>query len=150
MSDKYLKVFYGTMTGNAEDLATQVQEKADELGYETDLVDLADYPAADLAKEKEISIVISTWGDGDPPDEAEQFCFDLYDGKVDSLAGLKYSIVALGDSSYDDFCGCGRKVDESLSKLGATRVLERPDLDIDFEDGFEEWLEKYVAYLQSK
>lgn len=150
MSDKQLTILFGTMTGNAEDLATQIQEKADELGYSTELKDLAEYPAEQLASENEVAIVISTWGEGDPPDEAEDFCFAVYDGKVSDVSKLRYSIVSLGDSSYDEFCGCGKKLDESLTKMGATRVIERPDLDIDFEDGFEEWLGKYAEYLQLK
>ena len=150
MSDPKLTVLFGTMTGNAEDLATQIQEKADELGFETSLKDLADYPATELAGESEVAIVISTWGEGDPPDEAETFYYDIVDEKVAGLGKLKYTIVALGDSSYDDFCGCGRKLDESLTKQGAKRVMDRIDLDIDFEDGFEAWLEKYAAYLEAK
>ena len=149
MSNQKLTILFGTMTGNAEDLATQIQEKADELGFTTDLRDLADYPAEDLAEESEVAIVISTWGEGDPPDEAEDFCFALYDGKVSGLENLRYCVVALGDSSYDDYCGCGRKIDETLKKQGATRVMDRVDLDIDFEDGFEAWLEKYAEYLES-
>jgi len=150
MSDQKLTVLFGTMTGNAEDLATQIQEKADELGITTELKDLADYPAENLANESEVAIVISTWGEGDPPDEAETFYYNIIDEKVSGLGKLRYAIVALGDSSYDDFCGCGRKLDESLAKLGATRVMDRVDLDIDFEEGFEAWLENYVTYLQAK
>lgn len=150
MSEQKLTVLFGTMTGNAEDLATLIQEKADEIGFETELKDLADYPAQELADESEVAIVISTWGEGDPPDEAEDFFYDVIDKKVAGLGNLKYAIVALGDSSYDDFCGCGRKLDESLSEQGATRVFDRVDLDIDFEEGFEAWLEGYGEYLQSK
>jgi len=150
MSEQKLTVLFGTMTGNAEDLATLIQEKADEIGFETELKDLADYPAQELADESEVAIVISTWGEGDPPDEAEDFFYDVIDKKVAGLGKLKYAIVALGDSSYDDFCGCGRKLDESLSEQGATRVFDRVDLDIDFEEGFEAWLEGYGEYLQSK
>lgn len=149
MSDKNLTILFGTMTGNAEDLATQIQERADELGFATDVKDLAAYPAEDLSQETEVAIVISTWGEGDPPDEAEDFCFGIYDKKISDLENVRYSIVGLGDSSYDDFCGCSRKLDESLEKHGATRVMDRVDLDIDFEDGFEAWLEKYSEYLKS-
>ena len=150
MSEQKLTVLFGTMTGNAEDLATQIQEKADELGFQTDLKDLADYAAQDLTELSEVAIVISTWGEGDPPDEAEDFYYAVIDKKVSDLSNLKYTVVALGDSSYDDFCGCGRKLDESLSEQGAIRVFDRVDLDIDFEDGFETWLENYANYLQAK
>ena len=149
MEDK-LTILFGTMTGNAEDLATQVQERADETGLQTEIKDLADYPAESLKEESEVAIVISTWGEGDPPDEAEDFCYAVLDQKVTGLNHLKYAIVALGDSSYDDFCGCGRKLDEALSAQGATRVIDRVDLDIDFEEGFETWLEKYTEYLKAR
>jgi sulfite reductase (NADPH) flavoprotein alpha-component len=150
MSEQKLTVLFGTMTGNAEDLATQIQEKADEMGFETKLRDLADYPASELASEPEVAIVISTWGEGDPPDEAEEFYNQVVGGKVANLHSLRYAIVALGDSSYDDFCGCGRKLDEALNKAGATRVMNRVDLDIDFEDGFAAWLNRYATYLTTK
>jgi sulfite reductase (NADPH) flavoprotein alpha-component len=149
MSVSQLTILFGTMTGNAEDLATQIQERADAAGVSTTLKDLAKYPAEALKQEQEVAIVISTWGEGDPPDEAEEFCFAVFDGKVKDLASLRYSIVALGDSSYDDFCGCGRKLDEALRKQGATRVMDRVELDIDFEDGFASWLDQYEAYLKS-
>lgn len=149
MSDKKLTILFGTMTGNAEDLATQIQERADELGLSTELKDLAEYPASNLSQESEVAIVISTWGEGDPPDEAEEFYYEVLDEKISGLEKLRYAIVSLGDSSYDEFCGCGIKLDEKFAKMGATKVMDRVDLDIDFEEGFEEWLEKYTTYLKS-
>ena len=103
---------------------------------------------ANLKNEKKLAIVISTWGEGDPPDDAEEFCFDLYDGKAGDLPGVEFSVCSLGDSSYDDFCGCGRKVEEALVKAGAKKILDRADLDVDFEDGYEEWANKFIATLK--
>jgi sulfite reductase (NADPH) flavoprotein alpha-component len=146
--DQSIKIIFGTMTGNAEELANDLADKLGEAGFSTEVADAAEYDVATLKNEKKVAIVISTWGEGDPPDDAEDFCFDLYDGKAGELPEMEFSICSLGDSSYDDFCGCGRKVEEALTKAGAKKILDRADLDVDFEDGYEEWATKLVAVLK--
>lgn len=146
--DQSIKIIFGTMTGNAEELANDLSDKLSEAGFSAEVADAAEYNVADLQNERKVAIVISTWGEGDPPDDAEDFCFDLYDGKAGELPNLEFSVCSLGDSSYDDFCGCGRKVEEALTKAGAKKILDRADLDVDFEDGYEEWAVKFVATLK--
>ncbi|MDD4350530.1 MAG: flavodoxin domain-containing protein [Opitutales bacterium] len=150
MSKESVSVYFGTMTGNAEELATRTRDAIADLGIKVTMEDLAKVPAARIAGDGEAVFVISTWGDGEPPDEAEEFYYAVVDGKAGSIENLRYAVVALGDSSYDDFCGCGRKLDEALEKQGAQRVLSRVDLDIDYDEGFEGWLERYLAYLQDR
>ena len=83
-------------------------------------------------------MIISTWGEGDPPSEAEDFCNDLYEGEgVPDLAHLDFAVCGLGDTGYDVFCGCGKDVDAALEKHGATRFIDRVDLDVDFDDDFD-------------
>lgn len=147
MEKKPVTVFFGTMTGNAEDLAERTAERLNTEGHESSLVSLDDYEPSDLANVQRAIVVISTWGEGDPPDECEDFCYSLYDGEVSDLQNMDYCVFALGDSSYDDFCGCGRKVDESLSQHGATCFMERKEVDVDFDDDFDEWLEALVSKL---
>ncbi len=146
--DNAIKILFGTMTGNSEELANDLAEKIGGIGYEPVVEDAAEYDVTNLPKEKKLIIVISTWGEGDPPDDAEEFCLDLYDGKAGDLTGNQFAVCSLGDSSYDDFCGCGRRVEESLLKGGATKIVDRVDLDVDFEDGYEEWAEKLLAALK--
>lgn len=148
MSEKAIKILFGTMTGNAEELANDLAEKLGAIGYETEVEDAGGYDVSRLKDEKKVAVVISTWGEGDPPDDAEDFCFDLYDGKAGELPALEFAVCSLGDSSYDDFCGCGRKVEEALLKAGGRKIIDRADLDVDFEDGYEEWAGKLVDALK--
>lgn len=144
---KKVKVLFGTMTGNAEELANDLVDRLRAAGHEAELDDAGGYPVDRLREEAMVAVVISTWGEGDPPDDAEEFCHDLYDGKAGDLSNLKFTVCALGDTSYEDFCGCGRKVEEALLAAGATKLTERAELDVDFEDGYEAWAERFVAAL---
>ncbi len=150
MSDNQpIRVLYGTMTGNAEELANDLAAKLGEAGFSAEVEDAAEYDTTRFKEEGRVAIIISTWGEGDPPDDAEQFCYDLYDGKAGELPQLEFAVCSLGDSSYDDFCGCGRKVEEVLLKAGAKKIIDRVDLDVDFEEGYEEWAEKLVEALKT-
>lgn len=139
-----LYILFGTETGNAEELAQRTFERATkEEGLDAEIKNVADIAAEDLGNYQYVLIVISTWGDGDPPSEAEEFCNPFYEEAPDealpSLSQLKYTVLALGDQSYEDFCGCGRRIDEGLGKAGAQRFMERQELDVDFEDDYEAW-----------
>lgn len=140
MEKKPIHVLFGTMTGNAEDLAERTAEKLKEEGHDATLESLDDFDTDKFSQMQRIVLVISTWGEGDPPDECEDFCYAVYDGKVPDIKHLEYSVLALGDSSYDDFCGCGRKIDVAIEKLGGKRFLDRKELDVDFDDDFDAWL----------
>jgi sulfite reductase (NADPH) flavoprotein alpha-component len=144
-----IKILFGTMTGNAEECANVLADKLKESGVDAEVGDAADYPVENLQQEETVALVFSTWGEGDPPDDAEDFCYDLYDGKAGSLPNLRFAVCALGDSSYDDFCGCGRKIEEALIKAGSQKIMDRVELDVDFEDGFEEWADRFVAAVRS-
>ncbi|MGF1530438.1 MAG: flavodoxin domain-containing protein [Puniceicoccaceae bacterium] len=148
MSNK-LKILFGTMTGNAEECANTLSEKCQAAGIETEVQDLADYPAESLQNEERVAIVISTWGEGDPPDDAEEFCYGVYDQKAGDLPNLEFAVCALGDTSYDEFCGCGKKLEEALLKSGAKKIFDRTDLDVDFEDGFNEWADNFVVSISA-
>lgn len=149
MEKKPITVLYGSMTGNSEDLAERTVERLKGAGHSVTLENLDTYDPSALGGVQRAIVVISTWGEGDPPDECEDFCYALYDGETPRLEQMDFCVLALGDSSYDDFCGCGRKVDEALEKQGATRFLERKEVDVDFDDDFEEWVGRLLAKLQS-
>ena len=95
-------------------------------------------PAA-LAQERCALIVTSTWGEGDPPDNAVQFWEQLTAENELKLASLNYSVLALGDTNYQHFCGFGKNLDSRLEALGAKRIFDRIDCNVDFEEGAARW-----------
>ena len=144
-----LTILYGTETGNAEDLAERTFKRAKEEGFEASLGNVFDFAPEKLKETECAIIVISTWGEGDPPDEATDFCDALNDDEITGLDNLKYAVLSLGDSGYDDFCGCGRKLDEAIKRNGGTQIIERVDCDVDFEDDFDAWSDKLFAALKA-
>ncbi|NWK57363.1 assimilatory sulfite reductase (NADPH) flavoprotein subunit [Verrucomicrobiaceae bacterium N1E253] len=137
-ADRLLTVLYGTESGNSEELAEQLLKAAKQKGFKAKVTNMADASPSDLEGLENLLVVVSTWGDGEPPEAAEEFYNDLMNGSVD-LSGVKFSVCALGDTSYDQFCQTGKEVDARLEKLGASRLLDRVDCDVDFEDRFASW-----------
>lgn len=143
-----LYIIYGTMTGNAENLAEMLGKRCQEEGVEHEIVSVEDWPIERFKEAGRTVLIFSTWGDGEPPDEAVDFCEDVYDLKAET-AHLEYAVVGLGDSSYDDFCGCARRLDEAFEKGGAKRITTRIDLDVDYDDDFEAWLDQFFAAISA-
>jgi sulfite reductase (NADPH) flavoprotein alpha-component len=141
-------VLYGTQTGTAEDLALELQEDIQELGIECGCENVFDISFSKLDELEKVFVIISTWGDGDPPDDAEDFCEALEDVEAARFAGLEYSVFALGDSGYELFCECGKKVDKQLSFAGAKSIVDRVDCDIDIDEPFREWKETLLSVLK--
>ena len=142
-----LTVLYGSQTGNGQSIAKKLAEQAREKGFSADLVSLADYKPANLKREALVSIVVSTHGEGDPPDDAELFHEFLFSKKAPKLAGLKYSVLALGDSSYIKFCETGREFDARLAELGAERLTPVMECDLDYEASAATWSQDIVEGL---
>lgn len=132
-------ILWGSQTGNSEGVAKKLQKALKGGNYAPEIVDMGDYDKAKLPDEKNLLIITSTYGDGEPPDNAA----DLYDYIMaeDSLdlSGVNYSVFALGDSEYPDFCKCGIDFDEKLAGFGASRLFKRIDCDVDYDDEFVEW-----------
>lgn len=143
-------VLYGTQTGNAEGLAERTTDAAKEQGLNAECEGLGSYDVADLADDDYVLVVTSTHGDGDMPDNAELFWDDLSSDDAPALDGLQFSVLALGDISYADFCAAGKNVDRRLEELGAERFAERVDCDIDYEDPFEQWLDTVMDELTDR
>ena len=137
-SDRKLTVLYGTESGNCEELAEKVSKAGKQKGFKASMVNMSETSPAKLADAGTLLVIVSTWGDGDPPEAAEQFCKELMEKEV-SLAGVDFSVCALGDTSYDQFCKTGQDVDGRLEKLGAKRIADRVDCDVDFDESFEQW-----------
>lgn len=145
-----LLIGFGSQTGSAEQLAKRLGKESSKHGFQGSVKELNSISLDDLMKAARFLVVTSTWGDGDAPDNAAQFWERLRSDAGPKLTGLSYSVLALGDRNYPDFCGAGRKIDERLEKLGARRVLARTDCDVDYEESAVEWIGKVWPALASK
>jgi sulfite reductase (NADPH) flavoprotein alpha-component len=135
-----LTILFGSQTGNCEKLAKRIAKEAGKHGFAPTAHDLAKYPTAQLASEKSLLIVTSTYGDGEPPDNARAFWDFLKSDAAPKLGSLRFSLCALGDSNYPKFCQFGKDIDARLEALGATRAHPRTDCDVDYEEPFAKWL----------
>ncbi|MFW6092405.1 MAG: assimilatory sulfite reductase (NADPH) flavoprotein subunit [Pseudomonadota bacterium] len=143
-------VFYATETGNSRSVAGELIDGISRLGAEARAVDLADFRPAQLKKETHALFVVATHGIGEAPDGTEAFFEFVFGDRAPRLDGLKYSVLALGDSSYEDFCEMGRLLDERLEALGATRLEPRVDCDVDFEAPSEAWTAKVLERVEAE
>lgn len=142
-----LTIYYGTQTGNAELVAMDASDLIAAAGVEVDLCALDEVTPDDLESvDHPFVLISSTYDDGDLPDNAEEFYSALLEADLD-LSGLSYAVLGLGDSSYDDFCGAARKLDERIAALGAQAFWPRLDCDVDFEVPAKAWTERLLARL---
>lgn len=135
-----LTIVYGSQTGNAKRLAEQLARQGEAAGLPVRLLRADAYPTRELKDERNLYLVISTQGDGDPPDDARGL-FEFISGRrAPELKQLRYAVLGLGDSSYPQFCAIGQKLDARLAELGATRLLPRGDADLDIETIASPWI----------
>lgn len=142
-----LTVLFATTTGNAEECAQQAAKRLTHLGFQTKTVNMKKYSTDELVREGLLLIVVSTWGDGEPPDDALPFWEKVLKLRLASLAGIRYSVLALGDSSYERFCQFGREFDIHMEKLGAIPIASRVECDGDYQEPLETWLQQVQAAL---
>ncbi|MEY3000322.1 MAG: hypothetical protein RL648_536 [Verrucomicrobiota bacterium] len=141
-------VLYGSESGNAEGCAAGLSAAIKAKGWPVRLVNMADCMVKDLSREKRVLVVVSTWGEGDPPEPATRFFTELCADSAPRLEGLEFAVFGLGDSSYADFCECGKVVDRRLEALGAKRLLPRVDADVDYEGPFDAWKAAVLEMLE--
>ncbi|MGK9148890.1 sulfite reductase subunit alpha [Plantibacter flavus] len=134
-----LRVLIGTQTGTAEAVADDLSRAASGFGISATLSGLDDIEVEQLVGLGHLVIITSTYGEGEMPDNAELFWDALQASTAPRLDGLKFSVLALGDSSYDGFCQAGKLIDTRLEQLGAERVLARVDCDVDYEEHAAAW-----------
>ena len=140
-------VLYASQTGNAEGLAKKLVKDLKKGNFLPTMSDIAQYDAAKLPSEKHVLLIASTYGDGEPPDSAADFHKWLMAESAPSLAGVKYSVLALGDSSYPDFCQCGIDFDLRFEALGAERIYPRVDCDVEFDAEYKTWSQGIITLL---
>ncbi len=141
-----LTVLYGTESGNSEVLADRTVKAAKKRGFQAVMKNMADLSPADLAKTSNLLVIVSTWGDGDAPETAVSFHKEFMTADI-PLSTVRYSVCALGDTSYEKFCQIGKDFDARLEALGASRIAARRDCDLDYEESFTAWLDASLEAL---
>lgn len=141
-----LLLLYGTESGNSEGLADKLGKTVKKKGFKPTVKNMSDLSPADLKKHENILTLISTWGDGEPPESATAFYEGFMKDDLD-LKGVNFSVLALGDTSYEKFCQTGKDFDARFEALGATRIADRVDCDVDFDDSFDAWSTDVIAKL---
>ncbi len=141
-----LTVVYGTESGNSETLADRTVKEAKKRGFQAVMKNVSDIKPGDLSKIANLLVIISTWGDGEPPETATAFYKEFMAADL-KLGETRFSVCALGDTSYEKFCQTGKDFDARLETLGATRVLPRQDCDVDYEENYAAWLDASLKAL---
>ena len=143
-----LTILWGSQTGTAESLAKQAAKEAGKRGFAPTVIDMATTTTTDLSTTQNLLVITSTYGDGEPPDNAKALHDALLSPDAATVpASLRYTVCALGDTNYELFCQCGKNMDEALAKLGATRITERVDCDVDYDDDYAKWLDTALGAL---
>ncbi|MCC8619148.1 assimilatory sulfite reductase (NADPH) flavoprotein subunit [Xanthomonas vesicatoria] len=143
-----LTVVYGSQTGNARRQAEQLAAEAEAAGLSVRLLRADAYPTRELASERLLYVVISTQGEGDPPDDAIGLVEFLAGRRAPRLPELKYAVLGLGDSSYAEFCGIARRIDDRLAELGASRVQPRGEADLDIDSIADPWRAQALTHAR--
>ena len=144
---KKINILWASMSGTAENVAKQFENKALDADFDVNIVELNDVSMNELSNMENVAIITSTTGEGDLPTNGDDFWVDLEKSTID-LSRVKYSVCALGDSSHDIFCGAGKKVDEKLTQLGAQKVLDRQDCD-GSDEGSDAWGNNFLEKVKN-
>jgi sulfite reductase (NADPH) flavoprotein alpha-component len=142
-----LTIVYASESGNSEKLAGDMAKSARKLGFKPSVVDMADLELASLTKAKRVVVIAATWGEGEPPGRAARVYNELMGEGAPRLDGVEFGVLALGDTAYVEFCAIGKKIDERLEALGAKRVADRVDCDLDFAEPAGKWIDGALKAL---
>lgn len=142
-----LAILYGTETGNSKELAEMLAEKAAFKNISARVFSMYDYNYKKLNEEENVAIIVSTHGEGEPPDMAEDFHKYLTGERAPKLDNLNYSVLALGDKSYKYFCKTGEDIDLACKDLGAFRIAPLVKCDVDYENSADIWMNNFLLNL---
>lgn len=144
---KEVTILFGSQTGNAQNIAKNAGKTLEGQGFQVTVSSMSDFKPNSLKKVKNLLIVVSTHGEGDPPDNAISFHEFIHGKRAPKLDDLRYSVLSLGDSSYEFFCQTGKDFDKRLEELGGKRLYDRVDCDLDFDEPAAEWLNGVLSSL---
>lgn len=144
---KDVTILYGSQTGNAQRLSEKAGKTLQSNGFQVTVSAMSDFKPNSLKKLQNLLIVVSTHGEGDPPDNAITFHEFLHGKRAPKLEELRFSVLSLGDSSYEFFCQTGKEFDQRLEELGGERIAARVDCDLDFDEPAAEWLDSVLSGL---
>ncbi|MCM3054630.1 assimilatory sulfite reductase (NADPH) flavoprotein subunit [Caldibacillus thermoamylovorans] len=140
-------VLFGSETGNGQSLASTIVEKLQAKQLPVQSFSMDDFKPQNLKKVQDLLIITSTHGEGEPPENARSFYEFLHSKRAPKIENVRFSVLALGDESYEFFCQTGKDFDKRLEELGGERLYPRVDCDVDFEDPAEQWMSGVVAVL---
>lgn len=144
---KEVTVLYGSQTGNGHGLSKKLSKKLEEVGLQVTMSSMSDFKPNNLKKLQNLLIIVSTHGEGEPPDNAIPFYEFLHGKRAPQVENLQYSVLALGDTSYEFFCQTGKDFDKRLEELGGKRLTPRVDCDVDFDESAAEWMNQVLLSL---
>jgi sulfite reductase (NADPH) flavoprotein alpha-component len=147
---KFLTILYGSQTGNAKSIALEYKAKLDALNVPAKIVSMADYKQKQLKTESHVVIIVSTHGEGEAPDDAVALHSFLAGKKAPKLNDLSFSVLGLGDTSYEFFCQTAKDFDKRLQDLGATRITDRVDCDVDYDADVSAWFETVTHQIKDE
>lgn len=142
-----ITILVGSQTGNAEGCAKKMAKALNGGRFDPEIIDMGGYDKSRLPNEKHLLVITSTYGDGEPPDNAADFYEFVLSKEAPKMEGVKYSVLALGDTEYPDFCKCGIDFDQRFEALGAERIYDRVDCDVDYDETFAKWREGVLKSL---
>jgi len=142
-------ILWGSQTGNSEGLGKKLAKSLAAKGHSPTLKDMAEITPQDLTGISRLCLITSTYGDGEPPDNAAALHAALHADDAPSLESMNFSVFALGDSNYPEFCKCGRDFDQRLAALGAKRIAPIVECDVDHDEPFATWLGQITAVLKT-
>ena len=145
MISKDVTILYGSQTGNAQGIAEKAKKTFEGQGFKVTVSDMGDFKPNNLKKIQNLLIVTSTHGEGEPPDTAITFYEFLHGKRAPKLDDLRFSVLSLGDSSYEFFCQTGKDFDKRLEELGGTRIYQRVDCDLDYDEPAAKWLDEVLT-----
>lgn len=149
VASREVTVLFGSQTGNCQRLAGSLSRKLEEQGFQVTITAMNSFKPNALKKVENLLLLVSTHGEGEPPDNARMFHEFLYSKRAPQLENLKFSVLALGDTSYEFFCQTGKDFDQRLEELGGKRLSPRVDCDLDYDDSVTEWFEGVIGALNA-